>query len=158
MAGIDNGIGSDGKGSIPPPSILDKLKYAAREVLPYLDNLRLLREGRIMPTLQQKPYQNPYDNMVTDINIQSNLNDIDRSTLTAMAQSTGNPSVRNARMAQLMSNITNAKNQLYSQKYNQENQLQNQKNTGTTKVLTLWEDKKDEDGKLINDSYTKIGQ
>ena len=126
----------------PPPSssILDKLKYAARESLPYLDNLRLMREGRIMPTLQQKPYQNPYDNMVTDINIQSNLNDIDRSTLTAMAQSTGNPSVRNARMAQLMSNITNAKNQLYSQKYNQENQLQNQKNIGQIQYLNQWED------------------
>lgn len=123
-----------------PLNILDRLKYAARESLPYLDNLRLMREGRIMPTLQQKPYQNPYDNMVTDINIQSNLNDIDRSTLTAMAQSTGNPSVRNARMAQLMSNITNAKNQLYSQKYNQENQLQNQKNIGQIQYLNQWED------------------
>lgn len=30
--------------------------------------------------------------------------------------------------------------------------------SGTTKVLTLWEDVRDEDGKLINDSYTKIGQ
>lgn len=140
-----NGIGPDGKDKSKvndenPLNILDRLKYAARESLPYLDNLRLMREGRIMPTLQQKPYQNPYDNMVTDINIQSNLNDIDRSTLTAMAQSTGNPSVRNARMAQLMSNITNAKNQLYSQKYNQENQLQNQKNIGQIQYLNQWED------------------
>ena len=140
VAGIDNGIGSDGKGSIPSSSILDKLKYAAREALPYLDNLRLLREGRIMPTLQQKPYQNPYDNMVTDINIQSNLNDIDRGTLAMMAQATGNPSVRNTRMAQFRAIADNNKNQLYSQKYNQENQLKNQKNIGQMEYLNKRED------------------
>jgi len=123
-----------------PLNILDRLKYAARESLPYLDNLRLMREGRIMPTLQQKPYQNPYDNMVTDINIQSNLNDIDRGTLTMMAQATGNPSLRNTRMAQFRAIADNNKNQLYSQKYNQENQLKNQKNIGQMEYLNRRED------------------
>lgn len=123
-----------------PLNILDRLKYAARESLPYLDNLRLMREGRIMPTLQQKPYQNPYDNMVTDINIQSNLNDIDRGTLAMMAQATGNPSLRNTRMAQFRAIADNNKNQLYSQKYNQENQLKNQKNIGQMEYLNRRED------------------
>lgn len=123
-----------------PLNILDRLKYAARESLPYLDNLRLMREGRIMPTLQQKPYQNPYDNMVTDINIQSNLNDIDRGMLAMMAQAMGNPSLRNTRMAQFRAIADNNKNQLYSQKYNQENQLKNTKNIGQMEYLNRRED------------------
>lgn len=136
-----NGIGPDGKGGDENPlNILDRLKYAARESLPYLDNLRLMREGRIMPTLQQKPYQNPYDNMVTDINIQSNLNDIDRGMLAMMAQAMGNPSLRNTRMAQFRAIADNNKNQLYSQKYNQENQLKNTKNIGQMEYLNKRED------------------
>ncbi len=108
-------------------SWLDKLKYGMRESLPYLDNLRLMREGRIMPTLQQRPYDNPYDNMRTDYNIQSNLNENQRALLTTIANSTGNPSVRNARLAQLAANAANMNNQLYSQKYNQELTMENQK-------------------------------
>ena len=101
-----------------------------RESLPYLDNLRLMREGRIMPTLQQRPYDNPYDNMRTDYNIQSNLNENQRALLTTIADSTGNPSVRNARLAQLAANAANMNNQLYSQKYNQELAMENQKTLG----------------------------
>ena len=142
---MGNGIGPDGKDESKvndenPLNILDRLKYAARESLPYLDNLRLMREGRIMPTLQQKPYQNPYDNMVTDINIQSNLNDIDRGMLAMMAQAMGNPSLRNTRMAQFRAIADNNKNQLYSQKYNQENQLKNTKNIGQMEYLNKRED------------------
>ena len=111
-------------------SFLDKLKYGMRESLPYLDNLRLMREGRIMPTLQQRPYDNPYDNMRTDYNIQSNLNENQRALLTTIADSTGNPSVRNARLAQLAANAANMNNQLYSQKYNQELAMENQKTLG----------------------------
>ena len=111
-------------------SWLDKLKYGMRESLPYLDNLRLMREGRIMPTLQQRPYDNPYDNMRTDYNIQSNLNENQRALLTTIADSTGNPSVRNARLAQLAANAANMNNQLYSQKYNQELAMENQKTLG----------------------------
>jgi len=121
-------------------AILDKLGYGLRESLPYLDNLRLLMEGMIMPTLQQKPYQNPYDNLTTDVNIQSALNDIDRSTVTGVADSTGNPSVRNARIAQLIANAQSAKSPLYTQKYNQEKQLENQKNIGQMQYLNQWED------------------
>ena len=109
-------------------SWLDKLKYGMRES--YLDNLRLMREGRIMPTLQQRPYDNPYDNMRTDYNIQSNLNENQRALLTTIADSTGNPSVRNARLAQLAANAANMNNQLYSQKYNQELAMENQKTLG----------------------------
>lgn len=108
----------------------DKLKYGMRESLPYLDNLRLLMEGRIMPTLQQRPYDNPYDNMRTDYNIQSNINENQRALLTTIADSTGDPSVRNARLAQLAANATNMNNQLYSQKYNQELAMENQKTLG----------------------------
>ena len=111
-------------------SWLDKLKYGMRESLPYLDNLRLMREGRIMPTLQQRPYDNPYDNMRTDYNIQSNINENQRALLTTIADSTGNPSVRNARLAQLAANAANMNNQLYSQKYNQELAMENQKTLG----------------------------
>ena len=111
-------------------SWMDKLKYGMRESLPYLDNLRLMREGRIMPTLQQRPYDNPYDNMRTDYNIQSNLNENQRALLTTIADSTGNPSVRNARLAQLAANAANMNNQLYSQKYNQELAMENQKTLG----------------------------
>lgn len=121
-------------------SILNKLKYGLRESLPYLDNLRLLRERRIMPVLQQKPYQNPYDNFITDTSIQSSLNDADRMYLTSMADSRGNPSVRNARMAQIMANIANSKNQMYTQKYNMDNQLKNQKLVGQSQYLNNWED------------------
>ena len=111
-------------------SWLDKLNYGMRESLPYLDNLRLMMEGRIMPTLQQRPYDNPYDNMRTDYNIQSNLNENQRALLTTIADSTGNPSVRNARLAQLAANAANMNNQLYSQKYNQELAMENQKTLG----------------------------
>ena len=83
-----------------------------------------------MPTLQQRPYDNPYDNMRTDYNIQSNLNENQRALLTTIADSTGNPSVRNARLAQLAANAANMNNQLYSQKYNQELAMENQKTLG----------------------------
>ena len=60
--------------------------------------------------LQQKSYQNPYDNFNTDFSIQSALNDSDRSTLTAtMADERGNPSVRSARLAQIAANAVAAK-------------------------------------------------
>ena len=121
-------------------SWLDKLKYGMRESLPYLDAMRLMREGRIMPTLQQKSYQNPYDNLTTDINIQSALNDIDRQTLAGISDSTGNPSVRNARIAQLIANAQSAKSPLYTQKYNQEKQLENQKTLGQMQYYNQWED------------------
>lgn len=121
-----------GKPSSSPKGadILKRMGYGLRESLPYLDNLRLMREGRIMPTLQQRPYDNPYDNMRTDYNIQSNLNENQRALLTTIADSTGNPSVRNARLAQLAANAANMNNQLYSQKYNQELAMENQKTLG----------------------------
>lgn len=133
---------AEGKPSSSPKGadILKRMGYGLRESLPYLDNLRLLMEGRIMPTLQQKPYQNPYDNLTTDVNIQSALNDIDRSTLTGIADSTGNPSVRNARVAQLIANAQASKSPLYTQKYNQEKQLENQKTLGQMSYLNQWED------------------
>lgn len=111
-------------------SIKDYLNYGLRESLPYLRNLELMNEDTINPILQQTKYDNPYDNLSTDYNIQSNLNDIDRNTLTAMANSSGNPSIRNARMVQMKANSDSAKNQLYSQKYNQEKQLENTKTMG----------------------------
>lgn len=121
-------------------SIMDKLKYGIRESLPYLRNMMLMNEGIINPVLQQKSYQNPYDNFNTDYSIQSALNDSDRSTLTAMADERGNPSVRSARLAQIAANAIAAKAPLYTQKYNQEQQLQNQKVVGQSQYLNQWED------------------
>ena len=121
-------------------SIMDKLKYGIRESLPYLRNMMLMNEGIINPVLQQKSYQNPYDNFNTDYSIQSALNDSDRSTLTAMADERGNPSVRSARLAQIAANAIAAKAPLYTQKYNQEQQLQNQKQVGQSQYLNQWED------------------
>jgi len=121
-------------------SWLDKLKYGIRESLPYLRNLALMNEDTINPILQQKSYQNPYDNFNTDYSIQSALNDSDRSTLTAMADERGNPSVRSARLAQIAANAIAAKAPLYTQKYNQEQQLQNQKVVGQSQYLNQWED------------------
>ena len=121
-------------------SWMDKLKYGIRESLPYLRNLALMNEDTINPILQQKSYQNPYDNMNTDYSIQSALNDSDRSTLTAMADERGNPSVRSARLAQIAANAIAAKAPLYTQKYNQEQQLQNQKVIGQSQYLNQWED------------------
>ena len=121
-------------------SWMDKLKYGIRESLPYLRNMMLMNEGIINPVLQQKSYQNPYDNFNTDFSIQSALNDSDRSTLTAMADERGNPSVRSARLAQIAANAVAAKAPLYTQKYNVENQLQNQKQVGQSQYLNQWED------------------
>ena len=118
----------------------DKLKYGIRESLPYLRNMMLMNEGIINPVLQQKSYQNPYDNFNTDFSIQSALNDSDRSTLTAMADERGNPSVRSARLAQIAANAVAAKAPLYTQKYNVENQLENQKQVGQSQYLNQWED------------------
>lgn len=111
-------------------SWMDKLKYGIRESLPYLRNIALMREKQFNPVLQQKPYDNPYDNMRTDYNIQSNLNENQRALLTQMGDTRGNPSVRNARMAQIIANMQNNNNQLYTQKYNQELGLENQKTMG----------------------------
>jgi len=111
-------------------SFLDKIRYGIGESLPYLDNIMLAMEDRIMPTLQQLPYDNPYDNMRTDYNIQSGLNENQRNLLTILADTTGNPSVRNARLAQVKANFDNSNNQLYNQKYNQELSLENQKTLG----------------------------
>ena len=121
-------------------SWMDKLKYGMRESLPYLRNLMLMNEKQFNPVLQQKSYQNPYDNFNTDYSIQSALNDSDRSTLTAMADERGNPSVRSARLAQIAANAIAAKAPLYTQKYNQEQQLQNQKVVGQSQYLNQWED------------------
>jgi hypothetical protein len=122
-------------------SWMDKLKYEMRESLPYLRNLMLMNnEKQFNPVLQQKSYQNPYDNFNTDYSIQSALNDSDRSTLTAMADERGNPSVRSARLAQIAANAIAAKAPLYTQKYNQEQQLQNQKVVGQSQYLNQWED------------------
>lgn len=118
----------------------NRLQYGMGELLPYLDNLRLLREERIMPVLQQKPYQNPYDNLSTDYSIQSALNDIDRNTLTQMADERGNPSVRNARMAQVYANAIAGKAPLYTQKYNKEQELKNAKTLGQYDYLNKWTD------------------
>ena len=120
-------------------SWMDKLKYGMRESLPYLRNL-MLNEKQFNPVLQQKSYQNPYDNFNTDYSIQSALNDSDRSTLTAMADERANPSVRSARLAQIAANARAAKALLYTQKYNQEQQLQNQKAVGQSQYLNQWED------------------
>ena len=111
-------------------SWMDKLKYGIRESLPYLRNIALMREKQFEPILQQKPYDNPYDNMRTDYNIQSNLNENQRVLLTQMGDTRGNPSVRNARMAQIIANMQNNNNQLYTQKYNQELGLEDQKVMG----------------------------
>lgn len=119
---------------------LDKIQSGMGNLLPYLDNLRLLNEQRILPTLQQKPYQNPYDNLSTDYSIQSALNDIDRSTLTAMADERGNPSVRSARLAQIAANAIAGKAPLYTQKYNQEQQLKTAKTLGQYDYLNKWTD------------------
>lgn len=118
----------------------DKLKYGLREAAPYLSALRRWNEKIIPPVLQQKPYDNPYDNISTDVNIQSALNDIDRTTLTGIASSTGNPSVRNARIAQMIANTYPAKSSLYSQKYNQEQQLENNKTLGQGQYRNQWTD------------------
>lgn len=120
--------------------ILGRIQYGIGEALPYLSNLRLLREQRIMPTLQQKPYQNPYENLSTDYSIQSALSDIDRSTLTAMADERGNPSVRSARLAQIAANAAAAKAPLYTEKYNREQQLQTAKTLGLYDYLNKFTD------------------
>lgn len=119
---------------------LDKLNYGLKESLPYLRNLLLLKEKQFNPVLQQKSYQNPYDNFNTDFSIQSALNDSDRSTLTAMADERGNPSVRSARLAQIAANAIATKAPLYTQKYNTEMQLQNQKQVGQSQYYNQWED------------------
>ena len=121
-------------------SFLDRLKAGFRDVAPYAAAMARLFEGRISPVLQQKPYQNPYDNYNTDYDIQANLNNIDRTTLAGMADSRGNPSVRNARMAQLYANAQAAKNPLYSKKYNTENQLKNQREVGRMNYLNQFTD------------------
>lgn len=121
-------------------SWIDKLKYGIRESLPYLRNIALMREEQFNPVLQQKPYDNPYDNMRTDYSIQSNLNDNQNALLTAMADSRGNPSVRNVRLAQLAANTQNINNQLYTQKYNQELSLENQKQVGQSQYRNQLDD------------------
>jgi hypothetical protein len=126
---------------------LDKLNYGLRESLPYLRNLALMREDIIPPILQRKRYDNPYDNMNIDYSIQSGLNDADRMTLSAMSDSRGNPSVRNARMAQLLSNNISAKAPMYTQKYNQDQQLMNQKVMGQSQYRNQLDD--------VNRNYDK---
>lgn len=121
-------------------SWMDKLKYGMRESLPYLRNLALMQEEQFNPVLQQKPHDNPYDNMRTDYSIQANLNDNQRALLTTMADSRGNPSVRNARLAQLAANTQNINNQLYTQKYNQELNLENQKQVGQSQYRNQLDD------------------
>ena len=121
-------------------SWMDKLKYGMRESLPYLRNLMLMNEKQFNPVLQQKSYQNPYDNMRTDTSIQSNLDDNYRALLTQMADERGNPSVRSARLAQGVANMQNINNQLYTQKYNQDLALENQKVVGQSQYLNQWED------------------
>lgn len=121
-------------------SFLDRFKAGLRDAAPYAAAMARLFEGRISPVLQQKPYQNPYDNYNTDYDIQASLNDIDRTTLAGMTDSRGNPSVRNARMAQLYANAQAAKNPLYSQKYNTENQLKNQREVGRMNYLNQFTD------------------
>ena len=121
-------------------SWMDKLKYGIRESSPYLRNIALMREEQFNPVLQQKPYDNPYDNMRTDYSIQSNLNDNQNALLTTIADTRGNPSVRNARLAQLAANTQNINNQLYTQKYNQELSLENQKQIGQSQYRNQLED------------------
>lgn len=111
-------------------SWMDKLTYGAKQAIPLLSNIALAAEEQFNPVLQQKPYDNPYDNMRTDTSIQSNLDDNYRALLTQMADERGNPSVRSARLAQGVANMQNINNQLYTQKYNQDLALENQKTIG----------------------------
>ena len=134
----DTASGDTSIGIKTPPTKIDwakRINYGIGKALPYLRDAALLFEKVKYPTFRQLPYNNPYESMSTDYSIQSALNDIDRTTLTTMADTRGNPSVRNARNAQAASNALNAKNQLYTQKYNMENQLRNQKHLGEINYL-----------------------
>lgn len=121
-------------------SIWDKIRTGLRDAAPYAAAFKRWNEKIIPPTLQQKPYHNPYDNMDTKFSIQAPLNALDRQILTQSADTRGNPSVRNARMAQLYANSIAAKEPLYNEQFNRENDAANKKTVGQMQYLNQWTD------------------
>lgn len=121
-------------------SIWDKIRTGLRDAAPYAAAFKRWNEKIIPPTLQQKPYYNPYDNLDTQFSIQAPLNALDRQILTQSADTRGNPSVRNARMAQLYANSIAAKEPLYNEKFNRENDAANKKTVGQMQYLNQWTD------------------
>jgi len=102
----------------------EKVNYGINKSLPYANALSLLMEKKINPTLQQKRAR--YTPLNTDVDIQPQMNEMQRMYNRNQSDSRGNPSLRAARLAQISSNITGNTNQLLSGKYNQEQQLENQ--------------------------------
>jgi muramidase (phage lysozyme) len=102
----------------------EKLNYGVNKSLPYANALSLLMEKKINPTLQQKRAR--YTPLNTDIDVQPQMNEIQRMYNMNQSDSRGNPSLRAARLAQIASNATGNTNQVLSGKYNQEQQLENQ--------------------------------
>jgi polyhydroxyalkanoate synthesis regulator phasin len=121
-------------------SIWDKIRTGLRDAAPYAAAFKRWNEKIIPPTLQQKPYYNPYDNIDTKFSIQAPLNALDRQILTQSADTRGNPSVRNARMAQLYANSIAAKEPLYNEQFNRENDAANKKTVGQMQYLNQWTD------------------
>jgi muramidase (phage lysozyme) len=102
----------------------EKLNHGVNKSLPYANALSLLMEKKINPTLQQKRAR--YTPLNTDVDIQPQMNEIQRMYNMNQSDSRGNPSLRAARLAQIASNATGNTNQVLSGKYNQEQQLENQ--------------------------------
>jgi len=119
-------------------SIMDRIRYGLRNAAPYLNALPRMFEPLISPVLRQDEYHNPADYINTDVSVQAQLNENQRGLLTEQAQATGNPSVRNARLAQIQSNYQNVNNQLLTDKYNREQALKTQKGVSGTEYLNQW--------------------
>ena len=114
----------EGVGFTKPESTWwQKANYAVDQMLPAANALSLMMEKPITPTLQRKRAR--YTDMRTDVDVNPQMNEMQRMYLTQSADERGNPSVRNARLAQVSSNILNQENQVLANKYNTENQLFN---------------------------------
>ncbi len=100
-----------------------KANYAVDQMLPAANALSLLMEKPIPPTLQRKRAR--YTPLRTDVDINPQLNEMQRMYLTQSADERGNPSLRNARLAQVSANMISQENQVLANKYNMENQLYN---------------------------------
>lgn len=122
-------------------SFMDKVGYGLDKAIPIMGALAKLMEKTRPANLQQMEYLNPYEDLDTSVDVQDQQNQIERQLLAARSSARGNPSIYNARMAQLASNAKNAMVTVLSQKYNQEKQLENNKELGIMNYLNAWKEK-----------------
>lgn len=115
---------SSSSSSSKKPTFGQRLKYIGNQMLPAIDALALMMERPIPPTLQQKRAR--YTPTRTDVDINPQLNEMDRTSATLQEDTRGNPALRTAILAQMAANMTQGKNEVLANKYNLENQLYNQ--------------------------------